>query len=178
MSSRPLLIAINWYGPYTTIEAARKAARDDYNDGLYIALGKRSASRNQMDYIGISKNLGNRLSGPHHTLSKIKLSQIWLGEVVTAEPSGKKMKVTKTTLDYAEWLHAHFMALPYNDKKTLKPPSRPVTVLNRWWKCDYETPRRNRPHPDWPDLIDHPMHGQHSRTVWFGKRQKLFDINT
>jgi hypothetical protein len=77
------------------------------------------------------------------------------------------------TLDYAEWLHVHFIKHPQNEKKSARPPSRSVTVLNRWWRDDFQTPRRNRPHPDWPNLIDHPGEGQPSRMVWFGGRQKV-----
>ncbi|MBD9571889.1 hypothetical protein [Ensifer sp. ENS08] len=84
------------------------------------------------------------------------------------------MKATKTTLDLAEWLHARFMQLPVNEMKTKTLPSRSVTALNRWFKTDYETPRRNRPHPDWPDLIDYPDYDLPARMIWFGGRQQYF----
>jgi hypothetical protein len=88
--------------------------------------------------------------------------------VSTAEPSGKRLKVTPATLDYAEWLHARFLHLPLNDKKTKRLPPRSVTVLNRWFGCDYETARGKRPHKDWPDLIDYPDYDLPARAVWFG----------
>jgi hypothetical protein len=101
--------------------------------------------------------------------------EYWLGEIATAEPSGRRMKVTKATLDYAEWLHARFLHLPLNEKKTKRVPRRSVTVLNRWWCEDYETPRRHRPHPDWPDLIDFPSFELPARVIWFGGRQRRFE---
>lgn len=175
MPARHLMIAIDWFGPFATKEAAAEASRQYYDDGLYLAIGPHEGQQS-LKYIGISKDLHFRLSRPHHTLDSMRLKQLWLGEIVTAEPSGKKIKVTKATLDYAEWLHAYFLDLPWNSKKRSNSPSRPSTVLNRWWKVDKETPRRNRPHPDWPNLIDHPMYNQHSRAVWFGGRQEVFEI--
>jgi hypothetical protein len=105
----------------------------------------------------------------------VRERQIWLGEIATAEPSGRKLKVTKATLDYAEWLHARFLNLPLNLAKTKSLPPRGVTVLNRWFNTDYETPRGRRPHKDWPDLIDFPdLEELPARAVWFGSRQRHF----
>lgn len=179
-----LMIAVDWFGPYASLADAREAAKPYDWDGLYLCLGKTGQQRQQaIQYIGISKSLSGRLTSAHHKLGKvsslreetaIRDMKIWLGEIVTAEPSGKKVKVTKATLDSAEWLHAHFLRLPLNDRKTKKLPDRNATVLNRWYKTDFDTPRRNRPHPDWPDLIDFPDHSLPARAVWFGGRQRVF----
>lgn len=143
--------------------------------GLYLALGKcKGERRNAMQYVGIGGALHTRLNERHHKLSLItREKQIWLGEIATAEPSGKRLKATRTTLDYAEWLHARFLRLPLNDMKTKALPPRGVTVLNRWFGTDYDTPRR-RPHPDWPDLIDYPDFKLPARAAWFGRRQRKF----
>ena len=75
-----------------------------------------------------------RLKEDHHKLQKVtRERQIWLGEIATAEPSGKKLKATKATLDYAEWLQAKFLQLKLNEKKTKALPPRSVTVMNRWF---------------------------------------------
>lgn len=176
MSSKHLMIAIYWYGPYRNIDEARAAARDYYGHGLYLAVGKCKGERRlAMQYVGIGEAMHTRLNDRHHKLSLItRERRIWLGEIATAEPSGKKMKVTRTTLDYAEWLHALYLGLPLNDKKTKREPGRGVTVLNRWFaSSDFDAPRR-RPHPDWPDLIDFPGYGLPARAVWFGRRQRTF----
>ncbi|VVT16021.1 hypothetical protein [Erythrobacter sp. EC-HK427] len=171
MAEKHLMIAVNWFGPYWgTLEETRAVARRDFDDGLYMCLGKAAYQRKRsMQYVGIGTPLCSRLSDSHHALPRVtRERQIWLGEVATAEPSGKKIKATKATLDYAEWLHARFMQLPLNDKKTKGLPPRSVTVLNRWWKQDYVTMRDRRPHPDWPDFIDFPGHDLTARMVWFG----------
>ena len=174
MPAKHLMIAIDWYGPYSSKAEAASAASEWYDDGLYLAIGPHKTKKS-LKYIGLSKNLGVRLTRYHHKLDHMRIEEVWLGEVVTAEPSGKKLKVTKATLDYAEWLHAYFLDLPWNNKKKTQAPFKPVTVLNRWWKTDLSTPRRNRPHPNWPNLIDHPRYNQPSRAVWFGRKQELFE---
>lgn len=173
MTKKHLMIAIDWFGPYD-LEGAKAAAQSDYAHALYMCIGKRAYQREEaMQYVGIGKSVYTRLHADHHKLQKVtKQRKIWLGEIATAEPSGKKLKVTKATLDFSEWLHARFMRLPLNEKKTKGLPSRSVTVLNRWFKTDYETMRKNRPHPDWPDLIDYPDYGLPARLVWFGGKQQ------
>lgn len=168
------MIAIDWFGPYS-LDEAHLAARNDFEHGLYLCLGKTAYQRNtSVQYVGIGNALHVRLHKHHHKLQKVtKSRQIWLGEIATSEPSGKKLKVTKTTLDLAEWLHARFLRLPLNEKKTKTLPSRSVSVMNRWFRRDYETPWKRRPHPDWPDLIDFPSYGMPARLVWFGGKQRL-----
>lgn len=177
MPAKHLMIAIHWFGPYATLDEARAAARGDYRDGLYICIGRRLRQRTtRVQYVGLSKTLHTRLNERHHALQHVaRARQIWLGEIVTAEPSGRRLKVTRATLDYAEWLHARFLSLPLNAAKTKGLPPRSVTVLNRWFGRDYETPRGRRPHKDWPDLIDFPdLEGVPARAVWFGSRQRYF----
>ncbi|WP_133768350.1 hypothetical protein [Enterovirga rhinocerotis] len=175
-SHRHLMIAIDWFGPYRTLNEAHSAASVDYDHGLYMVIGKQPEEQKKSpQYIGIANNLRNRLTQQHHKISRITGPiEIWLGEVVTAEPSGKKVKSTKTTLDYSEWLHARFLSLPLNDRKSKTLPNRSATVLNRWWNTNYETARLRRPHPSWPDLIDFQLDGLPARTVWFGGRQRRF----
>lgn len=175
MTSKHLMIAINWYGPYCDLDEARSCARYDFEHGLYLAIGKCESQRvRSVQYVGIGANVHTRLTERHHKLSLIRANRtIWLGEIATAEPSGKRLKATRATLDFAEWMHARFMKLPLNDKKTKTLPTRSVTVLNRWFYDDYETPHR-RPHADWPDLIDYPGYELPARTVWFSQRQRTF----
>lgn len=175
MTEKHLMIAINWYGPYRDLDEARRCARHDYDHGLYLAIGKcKYERRRSLQYIGIGGNIHTRLTENHHKLQLIvRERSLWLGEIATAEPSGRRLKATRTTLDYSEWLHARFLQLPLNDKKTKALPPRSVTVLNRWFALDYETPVR-RPHSDWPDLIDYPHYDLPARAVWFGRRQHTF----
>ncbi len=40
MSSKHLIVGINWYGPYS-LNHAREVAYNDFGGGLYLCLGKR-----------------------------------------------------------------------------------------------------------------------------------------
>lgn len=175
MTQNHLMIAINWFGPYKDLDEARNCARHDYSHGLYLVIGKRRSERTKkLQYVGIGKAIHTRLNEGHHKISLVERErEIWLGEIMTAEPPGRRRKATRATLDFAEWLHARFLQLPLNEKKTKALPGRSVTVLNRWFCLNYETPKR-RPHKDWPDLIDYPDFDLPARAVWFGLRQRRF----
>ncbi|WP_327210016.1 hypothetical protein [Rhizobium leguminosarum] len=177
-----LMIAVDWFGPYSSVREANEAAKPWDWPGLYMLVGKvGSETVSRVQYVGISESLRGRLNSQHHKIGDTALEtgavtdlRIWLGEVATAEPSGPKVKATRATLNFAEWLHARFMKLPLNSMKTKGLPTRSVTVLNRWWKKDFATPYTRRPHLDWPNLIDYPHHDLPARTVWFGGKQRVF----
>ncbi|CAN7555051.1 hypothetical protein [Neorhizobium tomejilense] len=171
--AKHLVIAVDWFGPYKGIEEARVAIGDFMGTGLYLAIGRTDADEPlSLQYVGISTSLSKRVGNAHHKLGRIDDLQIWVGEVGTARPSGRQLKKTPATLDYAEWLMAYFVYLPLNDKKTKNAPDIAATLLNRWWKKDYETPYHRRPHPDWPDLIDYLGFYYPTKIVWFGKKLK------
>ncbi|SRR6266481_1145496 len=122
---RHFAIIIDWYGPYSVSEAIRASKNDGYSSGLYLGIGKQRHERGtgKLQYIGLSKNLAVRLAN-HHKLPDITSdAKIWLGEVATAEPSGKKQKITSASLDYAEWLHTFFLQFPLNNRKKSTHPS-------------------------------------------------------
>ncbi|MBL3674407.1 hypothetical protein [Paracoccus aerius] len=173
MATSHLMISINWFGSYD-LRGAYQAASSDFGAALYLCMGKRKHQRNKsLQYIGIGQDVRTRLRETHHKLKYVSRDrEIWLGEISTAEPSGRRLKVTPATLDYAEWAYARFFDLPLNEKKSTGLPKRSFTVLNRWWHTDYERSRVQRPHRDWPDLIDYPGDDLPVRKVWFGGRQE------
>jgi hypothetical protein len=172
MAEKHLVVAIDWSGPYSLIEARQIAAKD-FDGGLYLCLGKQKGQhRVQPQYVGKStSNLSSRMQEDHHhKLSLVTRNQaVWLGEIVTGNVPGVKKTLTPQSVRLSEWVLAYFMELPLNGKLRSKPPPRPVTVLNRWWQKDYETPRKHRPDPNWPDLIDYRGPEYSTRVVWFGK---------
>ena len=175
MAGTHLVVGIDWYGPYC-LDAAKSAAEGDYDGGLYLCIGKtRGQHHRRLQYIGKSnEKLHARLSGNHHKLKNVtRERKIWLGEIATGNVPGRKKHATPQSLQMAEWATARFLKLPLNDNLSESLPSRPVTVLNRWWKTDYKTPRFKRPHPEWPDMIDFLGADYRARNVWFGSPGKL-----
>ena len=172
-----IAIIVDWYGPYASRQSAIVASRDFAGPGLYLAAGKRPYERSRkIQYVGITKHLTTRLSRPHHKLAQItRDAEYWLGEVGSVGIPGRKAKVTDRRLDLAEWAHSHFLALPLNERKR-KLPDAPVTVLNRWWRADYDTPWIRRRLSGWPDLIDFRGRDYGAQLVWLGG--KRIRINT
>lgn len=171
---KPVVALVEWYGPYSSLDEARSATFD-YEDGIYCALGKTRHQREScLQYVGLASSLRARMNGSHHALPQITRDlELWLGEVVSPRTPGRKIKTTDRMLDLAEWAHVYFLQLPLNTKKKAKPPDRPITVYNRWWRTDFETPYRRRPHSKWPDIIDFLGSEYPAKLVWFGGRQMV-----
>ena len=73
MSQKHFMIAINWYGPYMSIDDASEVAKCDFGYGLYMGIGKCAHERRvSLQYVGISESLGQRISSGHHKLLEIK----------------------------------------------------------------------------------------------------------
>ena len=175
---KTIVSVIDWVGPYSWSEAA--AASADYEDGVYVAIGKTKRQRSsRLQYVGLASNLSSRINGYHHKLEKITRDlEIWLGEVVSPRTPGKKLKVTDRMLDLSEWAHAYFLQLPLCERKTTNPPDGAITVYNRWWsKLADDAPRKKRPHEDWPDFIEFIGYEYDAKTVWFGRRQIVQQVD-
>jgi len=165
-----IAVKIDWYGPYYSISEAQKAAKDDYESGLYLAIGKLENKRKKkIRYIGLSKNLANRVNDAHATLEQFDGEiEIWLGEVGSTGIPGRKTQSTDLHLDLAEWGHVYFIDPYLNEKKKWSPPKYPVTIINHWWNKDYETLIKKRPHKSWPDVIDFLGKTYGAKVVWYG----------
>ena len=163
-------IIVDWSGPYMSISEAKAAARD-YEDGLYMAIGKKKYQKKprQLQYVGIADELSSRVHTAHPKLPYLPELELWLGEIASTGIPGPKKKKVDPCLDLAEWALAYFLELPLNDRKRHHPPPRPVTVLNRWWYPDHETKRSRRPHSDWPDLVEYFGLEQGARTSWISR---------
>lgn len=166
-------IVVDWFGPYGSVTEAAKVARSDYSAGLYVVVGKRKHQKSAacLQYVGIAKDLAARMYTSAGIKDVTRDRRIWLGEVGSLGIPGKKTKVTDEQIALSEWAHAYFLQLPLNTKKRGRPPSRPVTIINRWWRVDYETPARQRPHKDWPDVIDYLGKAYGAKVAWFGNQR-------
>lgn len=163
-------VDVDWYGPYVSVKEAAQKARGYYGAGLYLVIGKVRHQKNSScpQYIGIARELANRLYTSAGIKEVTRDRRIWLGEVASINVPGKKSKMTNTQIDLAEWCHAYFLQLPINNKKKKNPPPRSATIVNRWWRKDFITPARQRPHRDWPDIIDYLGRDYGCKVAWFG----------
>ncbi len=169
--NKHLAIVIDWYGPYNSFEELNQVTREDYAGGLYVAIGRRKFEKKRwLQYVGISDYLRGRVNVSHPKLKLLKQECIiWLGEIVSTGVPGKRQFKKETTLEIAEWAHTYFVGFELNKSKTVNLPDFPFTVMNRWWKTDYDTRYQKRPHSDWPDLIDFCGVGDGSRLVWLNR---------
>lgn len=153
---KSIAIVVDWFGPYD-LGAAKSISSGYFPKGAYVAIGKTPRQQfSSVQYIGISStDLHARLTPTHHKLQKIMDLKLWLGAVTSAGVPGRKEKWTDTQLDSLEWVYAHGLDLPLNERKK-QPPRRPVTVVNRWWKPDFDTQYKRRPGPRWPLVLDYP----------------------
>lgn len=157
---KPIAIIVDWYGPYHSLEEARGNAREEFESGLYMLIGRKKYEKDtKLQYIGIAKNLATRLSNSHPAAVKLEQQiEIWMGEISSAGKPGPKEKETNIGIDLCEWAHAYCLQLPLNEKKKENLPDGMVTLVNRWWQkestSDNLLPRKKRPHQDWPDVID------------------------
>lgn len=161
-----IAIIIDWYGPFSLQDAIKDVSQNSWK-GIYLAIGKTKymRGRSPIQYVGIG-NLRSRLKEDHHKLKLIvRDRKIWLGDIVSLRIPGPKKKKTDILFDLAEWLLVYFLEPPLNDRKRRRPPHREVTLINRWWKSD-DSPRKRRPHPDWPILIDYPGIDYPVRVCW------------
>jgi len=112
-----IAVVIDWYGPYRGIHEARKGAKSDYEEGLYLFIGKQKNQKSaaKLLYVGISGYLSDRLINQHPQLQYIAGEpMIWLGEVATYGIPGRRRD---QIIQHAEWTIAYFLELPLNEKK-------------------------------------------------------------
>lgn len=169
---------VNWYGPYSDLNSARAAARIDYVDGLYAAIGYNKDSRvgrPTLQYVGVGSPLHTRLSKDHHKLSKIDITSIWLGEVSSFKVPGRRKKKIEPHLDTVEWSIAYFLRTPKNVNKRKNPPPQSCIVLNRWLGRDYETPM-SRPIARWSDIIEYDEIKNSANLCWLGESSHVKHI--
>lgn len=109
---KPTVALVNWFGPHSLDDVAPSSF--DFDDGLYMALGKCHYERKvSLQYMGLSSSLSRRLNNAHHKLGQVKNDvSIWLGEVESPRTPGRKIKVTDRMLDLVEWAHIYFLDLP------------------------------------------------------------------
>jgi hypothetical protein len=179
MSYQTVVIAVNWYGPFYSIEEAKRTAKDNgVGEAIYLLIDKQKKAA--LRYVGISKALQNRFNNQHSALNKLaKGSCIWLGLVDSHAIAGRKKAGQSTShsrgVALAEGLTAYFLKLPENDRKRRKEPDVSAILINRWFRgVDPFHRWKHRAHEDWPDLIEWDQVNQTASLVWFGGKRIVY----
>lgn len=159
-------VVIDWFGPFKGIQEANEAAEENLTEGLYLFIGKAKHQKSppKILYVGVSEFLPGRLTPQHHKLPNISGDPlIWLGGIASYGIPGR---VSHNLIHHAESAIVYFIQPPLNDRKASFPPDFPITVFNRWWRKNYKTPRKQRPHRAWPDIIEFTGWDYGARVGW------------
>lgn len=152
------LYALEWFGPYESIE-------DIWNDddtqscSIYLITGKGLYERGSqhIKYVGITeRDPAKRLSDKDHLKKqeKIKYKKYWVGRFSKSSNRNQRAHV-----ELIETLFIRFLFLAdvkiINDKKLKSIPRTPVTVLSRWFLKNSYQHRQHKPTllRDLPDVI-------------------------
>lgn len=167
---------VNWYGQYaasggsSALDIAQAAAKKDWDEGLYMALGAGAEMRrgpHAMLYMGVGTPLCTRLKKDHHALGVLHIGALWLGEVAVPALPGRKTMKLDGHRNIVEWASAFFLELPNNVKKRGSPPPTSCVVCNRWFSGeDYRTSLA-KPVRTWPDIIEYDAGSKQAHLVWF-----------
>lgn len=184
----PYAVVVDWYGPYSTVGAARAAIREEgFEEVLYLGIGALRRQKNaSMQYVGITTGFTTRLNTKHKIREFIKEEglSIYIGSVSSQAVSGRRArhqhKKFSVPVYLAESAMAFFLQLPLNSDKRCSPPKDGVVLLNRWWGVDMVTRKQRRPHPDWPDFIEYDDYSVTGSVAWHSgrRRRKYFSPET
>lgn len=176
----PYAALIDWCGPFRSIESACDAvAHEGYGEALYMAIGARQGqSKTHIQYVGITADLTARFNGTHpiQQLVRPNTLRLYVGVVTSQAVAGKKAsyhaKNFSIPLYLAESALAFLMEIPLNKNKRCSPPKDSIVVVNRWYREDFATRRRRRPHPTWPDLVEYDWSEGTGDLAWHGRRRQ------
>ncbi|MCA6097582.1 hypothetical protein [Bradyrhizobium australafricanum] len=176
MPASLLMVAVDWYGPFGTLAAAKlRGEESDVGEFLYLAY--EPGDHGKKSYVGLSSNITGRLSLNHHVLGTWpdNTFELWIGIIASQSEPGRRPADSpvyhSSALNFAEHMLAYFVQTSENVRKRREPPSRSGAVFNRWY---YPFPpwkrRTQRAHPNWPDMIEFEREDRFARSIWFGPK--------
>ena len=154
----PIAIIVEWYGPYTSIEGLKEEAiawgkkSRTLTRTLYMGISSREAlAESSINYIGLSTSPSSRF-GKHEKMNDPINNAYYLGEIATADLSGRRTLKTPTDLHTAEGAFIHKLQPTLNTSRKRTAPKDCVVIYSRFWDMnDGVTPI---PTPEFfPELI-------------------------
>jgi len=179
MPASLLMVAVDWYGPFETLAAAKqRGEQSDVGEFLYLGY---EIGTGEKSYVGLSSNITGRLTSSHHVLGTWSEGsfKLWIGIIASQSEPGRKPADSPSyhsgALNFAEHMTAYFVQTSENVRKRRNHPGRSGVVFNRWFH-EVEPWERHaqRAHSNWPDLIEFEVDQRFARNVWFGGRIERF----
>lgn len=179
MPASLLMVAVDWYGPLKTLTKARQRGEAS-GVGEFLYLGYQT-NPPEKAYIGISSNITGRLTPAHHVMGSWEDGSfdLWIGIIASQSEPGRRPVDSPVyhsgATHFAEHMIAYFVETSENVRKRRHHPDRSGVVLNRWFREIEPWDRRfQRPHANWPDLIEFELDERFARKVWFGGGTERF----
>lgn len=158
MNEIKLLYALEWFGPYESIEDIW-ADDDTSSCSIYLITGKVAYERSSehIKYVGITeRDPAKRLSDKVHQKKqeKIKNKKFWVGKFSKASNRNNRSHAELIETLFVRYLFLADVKL-LNDKKKRSIPRKPITVINRWFLKNSNDHRLNKPSlvKDLPDVL-------------------------
>jgi hypothetical protein len=152
------LYALEWYGPYDSIEEMW----EDYDTeqcSIYLITGKEKYERGaeHIKYVGITeRDPCKRLTDHDHQekQAKIQYKKYWVGRFSRSSNKNSRAHAELIESLYIRYLYLQEIRI-INDKKLKRAPRYPLAVLNRWFRRTSEGHRVNKPArlSDLPDVM-------------------------
>lgn len=175
MAHRTLMIAIDWYGPFSSLsDAAAEADSAQIGEALYLAYNDNSQS-----YVGVTGGVNQRFK-QHYALFDVMKhdTELWIGIVASQSIPGRKNQLSyqyhSFPLRLAEQIIIYSLQPTENIHYRRSEPKAPGVVFSRWFEHSSPWARRNdRPHEEWPDLVEFDDEAHLVRKAWFGGRHEV-----
>ncbi|MBR3390165.1 MAG: hypothetical protein IKG83_06595 [Prevotella sp.] len=153
MSELKEIYAIEWMGPYDSIEEIgdREGSEDCF---VYLITGRFYHNGPMgIRYVGITKRfVGDRLKDKDHQKkqTKLKNKQFWTGRFSVSAYNNLDTEVRRNRAEKVETLLVRYLTnvsniKMINDKKVYSDPKKLIGIVNRWQKKYTEEGRYNKP---------------------------------
>lgn len=153
MSELKEIYAIDWMGPYDSVEEIKDREGSE-ECCIYLITGRLFHNGPLgIRYVGITKRfVGNRLCDKDHLQkqAKIKDKQFWAGRFSISRYNNLNPKARRNRAERVESLLVRYLTnvskiKMINDKKSLSDPRKPIGIINRWQKKNRVEGRYNKP---------------------------------
>jgi hypothetical protein len=100
MPASLLMVAIDWYGPFKTLAAAKlRGEQSGVEDFLYLGY---QIDPGEKSYVGISSDISGRLISAHHVLGtwQDEAFELWIGLVSSQSEPGRRPADSRPTAQF------------------------------------------------------------------------------